>query len=145
MRQKRDLQKDEIADWEDLREQASAIKEHTLSNLDQYLEEFETKALKNGIRVHWAVNAQEHNNIVFEILQHAGVRKLVKSKSMLTEECHMNPFLKQKGIDATVVIMSDTTNQQTSIDTVSMGALCFLPKDNNTPFVCSQMLSQMMN
>ena len=104
VRQKRDLQKDEIADWEDLREQASAIKEHTLSNLDQYLEEFETKALKNGIRVHWAVNAQEHNNIVFEILQHAGVRKLVKSKSMLTEECHMNPFLKQKGID---VIESD--------------------------------------
>jgi DNA-binding NarL/FixJ family response regulator len=53
--------------------------------------------------------------------------------------------IKQKGIDATVVIMSDTTNQQTSIDTVSMGALCFLPKDNNTPFVCSQMLSQMVN
>jgi len=104
VRQKRDLQKDEIADWEDLREQASAIKEHTLSNLDQYLEEFETKALKNGIHVHWAVNALEHNNTVLEILQKAGVRKLVKSKSMLTEECHMNPFLKQKGID---VIESD--------------------------------------
>ncbi len=104
VRQKRDLQKDEIADWEDLREQASAIKEHTLSNLDKYLEEFESKALKNGIHVHWAVNAQEHNNIVLEILQQAGVRKLVKSKSMLTEECHMNPFLMEKGID---VIESD--------------------------------------
>jgi len=104
VRQKRDLQKDEIPDWEDLRKQASSIKEHTLSNLDQYLEEFETKALKNGIRVHWAVNAQEHNNIVLEILQKADVRKLVKSKSMLTEECHMNPFLEKKGID---VIESD--------------------------------------
>lgn len=104
VRQKRDLQKDEIPDWEDLRKQASAIKEHTLSNLDQYLEEFETKALKNGMRVHWAVNAQEHNNIVLEILQKADVRKLVKSKSMLTEECHMNPFLEKKGID---VIESD--------------------------------------
>ena len=104
VRQKRDLQKDEIPDWEDLREQASAIKEHTLSNLDHYLEEFESKALKNGIHVHWAVNAQEHNNIVLEILQQARVRKLVKSKSMLTEECHLNPFLKQKGID---VIESD--------------------------------------
>jgi L-lactate dehydrogenase complex protein LldF len=104
VRQKRDLQKDEIPDWEDLREQASAIKEHTLSSLDQYLEEFESKALKNGIRVHWAVNAQEHNNMVLKILQQADVRKLVKSKSMLTEECHMNPFLEKKGIE---VIESD--------------------------------------
>jgi L-lactate dehydrogenase complex protein LldF len=104
VRQKRDLQKDEIPEWEALREQASAIKEHTLSNLDQYLEEFETKALKNGIRIHWAVTAEEHNRIVLEILQQAGVRKLVKSKSMLTEECHMNPFLMKKGID---VIESD--------------------------------------
>jgi L-lactate dehydrogenase complex protein LldF len=104
VRQKRDLQKDDIVDWEDLREQASAIKEHTLSNLDHYLEEFEGKALKNGIRIHWAVNAEEHNNIVLNILQQAGVRKLVKSKSMLTEECHMNPFLMEKGID---VIESD--------------------------------------
>ena len=104
VRQKRDLQKDEIPDWEDLREQASAIKEHTLSNLDQYLEEFESNALKNGIRVHWAVNAQEHNNMVLEILQQSKVKKLVKSKSMLTEECHMNPFLEKKGIE---VIESD--------------------------------------
>ncbi|KPL16732.1 MAG: 4Fe-4S ferredoxin [Bacteroides sp. SM23_62] len=104
VRQKRDLQKDGIPDWEDLREQASAIKEHTLSNLDQYLEEFETNALRNGIRVHWALNAQEHNHMVLEILQQAGVNRLVKSKSMLTEECQMNPFLEKKGIE---VIESD--------------------------------------
>ncbi len=104
VRQKRDLQKDEIHDWEELREQASAIKEHTLSNLDRYLEEFETRALKNGMHVHWAANAEEHNKIVLEILQQVDVRKLVKSKSMLTEECHMNPFLMEKGID---VIESD--------------------------------------
>lgn len=104
VRQNRDVQKDGIPDWEDLRELASAIKEHTLSHLDEYLEEFETHALKNGIRVHWAVNAQEHNHIVLEILRKAGVRKLVKSKSMLTEECHMNPFLEKKGIE---VIESD--------------------------------------
>ncbi len=104
VRQKRDVQKDGIPDWEDLREQASAIKEHTLSHLDQYLEEFESKALKNGIRVHWAVNAEEHNNIVLGILQQAGVRRLVKSKSMLTEECHMNPFLEKNGVE---VVESD--------------------------------------
>jgi L-lactate dehydrogenase complex protein LldF len=104
VREKRDLQKDGIPDWETLREQASAIKEHTLSHLDQYLEEFETHALENGIQVHWAVDAEEHNRKVLEILRKAGVSKLVKSKSMLTEECHMNPFLEQKGIE---VVESD--------------------------------------
>lgn len=104
VRQKRDLQKDGIPEWEALREQASAIKEHTLSRLDQYLEEFETRALENGIQVHWAVNAEEHNQKVLEILRQAGVSKLVKSKSMLTEECHMNPFLEQEGIE---VVESD--------------------------------------
>ena len=53
--------------------------------------------------------------------------------------------IKQKGIDATVIIMSDTTNQQTSVDTVEMGAYCFLPKNNETPLICSQMLSSMVN
>ena len=104
VRQKRDVQKDGIPEWEDLREQASAIKEHTLSHLDQYLEEFENMAVKNGIRVHWAVNAKEHNHIVLGILQQAGVKRLVKSKSMLTEECHMNPFLKKNGVE---VVESD--------------------------------------
>jgi L-lactate dehydrogenase complex protein LldF len=104
VRQKRDLEKDGIPEWEALREQASAIKEHTLSHLDQYLEELEARAAENGIQVHWAVNAEEHNHTVLEILRQAGVSKLVKSKSMLTEECRMNPFLEQKGIE---VVESD--------------------------------------
>ena len=51
----------------------------------------------------------------------------------------------QKGIDATVIIMSDTTNKQTSIDTINMGADRFVPKDKNTPLICSQILRQMVN
>lgn len=51
----------------------------------------------------------------------------------------------QKGINATVIIMSDTTNQQTSIDTINMGAHRFVPKDRNTPLICSQILRQMVN
>ena len=104
VRQKRDVQKDGTVDWEDLREQASAIKEHTLSHLDQYLEEFESNALKNGIKVHWAKDAKAHNDIVLDLLQKADIQKLVKSKSMLTEECHMNPFLEEAGIE---VVESD--------------------------------------
>jgi DNA-binding NtrC family response regulator len=53
--------------------------------------------------------------------------------------------IKQKGIDATVIIMSDTTNRQTSIDTINMGAHQFVPKDENAPLICSQILYKMVN
>jgi L-lactate dehydrogenase complex protein LldF len=86
-------------EWEQLREQASKIKEHTLSNLSEYLIEFEKKAMANGIRVHWAADAEEHNQLVYEILRNHKVNEIVKSKSMLTEECHLNEFLKTKGMD----------------------------------------------
>lgn len=104
VRQKRDLVAQTVPDWENLRESAEAIKAHTISNLDHYLEEFEKNAVSNGTIVHWAKDGEEHNQIVLEILQAAQVKLLVKSKSMLTEECHMNPFLEKNGID---VIDSD--------------------------------------
>ena len=84
---------------EELRSLASAIKEHTLTHLADYLEQFERNALSNGANVHWARDAAEHNQIVFDILSAHGVRTLVKSKSMLTEECEMRPFLEQRGIE----------------------------------------------
>src|SRR5262249_35532860 len=51
------------------------------------------------VNVDWARDAVEHNRIVLEILQARGVKRLVKSKSMLTEECHLNPFLERNGIE----------------------------------------------
>jgi L-lactate dehydrogenase complex protein LldF len=99
LRQKRDRESEHLAEWEELRSLASAIKEHTLANLAQYLEEFERNAIKNGAHVHWARDAAEHNQIVFDILSSHGARTLVKSKSMLTDECDMRPFLENRGID----------------------------------------------
>lgn len=104
VRQKRDLQKDQTHDWELLRETASQIKEHTLSHLDRYLEEFQKRALNNGIKIHWAKDSNEHNHIVNQILQTNRIQKLIKSKSMLTEECGLNDFLEKRGIE---VIESD--------------------------------------
>ena len=57
IRQKRDKQSKNIPEWEDLREAASRIKSHLLSNLHDYLIEFETNLRKNGVQVHWAANA----------------------------------------------------------------------------------------
>lgn len=100
VRQKRDKAAWSLGEeWEPLRERASQTKAHTLSNLSAYLEQFEKAAQANGIIVHWAADGKEHNEIVLGILKKHGVTQLVKSKSMLTEECHLNPYLEQNGID----------------------------------------------
>ncbi|WP_437230060.1 lactate utilization protein B [Planctomicrobium sp. SH661] len=99
MRAKRDKAAATLPEWEQLRERASAIKRHTMTHLADLLEQFEANAKKRGIHVHWARNGEEHNRIVLDILQKHGVRKVVKSKSMLTEECHLNPHLQAHGIE----------------------------------------------
>ena len=99
VRQKRDAASETVDGWEALRQQASDIKDHTLSQLDTYLAQFEAQATANGVTVHWAADAAAHNRIVHEILQRRGITEIVKSKSMLTEECHLNPYLERNGIE----------------------------------------------
>jgi L-lactate dehydrogenase complex protein LldF len=104
IRQKRDRAAHSITEWETLRETASGIKNNVLSNLHDYLVQFEANAQKNGITVHWAADAKEHNQIVHSILKRHNIDRMVKSKSMLTEECHLNEYLAKQGIE---VIDSD--------------------------------------
>lgn len=104
LRQKRDRIANTLPEWEDLRETASRIKHNVLSNLDSYLTRFEQQAQQNGMTVHWAKDAQEHNRIVLQLLTSNGIKRMVKSKSMLTEECHLNEYLEQQGLE---VIDSD--------------------------------------
>ena len=104
IRTKRDIAVHKLPEWEQLREAASQIKFNVLSNLSQYLKQFEENARANGIVVHWAKDAKEHNAIVHSLLQQHGIKRMVKSKSMLTEECHLNEYLKEQGVD---VIDSD--------------------------------------
>lgn len=112
-RQHRDLQAQAIPDWEELREIASKIKEHTLTHLDQYLEEFERNAIRRGAHVRWARDAAEHNEIVLSILQDHGVEELIKSKSMLQEECGMPHYLEGRGIS---VVESDLGERIQQLD-----------------------------
>jgi L-lactate dehydrogenase complex protein LldF len=99
VRVKRDRMAHGLPEWEQLRATASQIKAHTIANLADYLEQFEREATARGAVVHWAKNAAEHNEIVLKLLQKQGVKKVAKSKSMLTEECHLNPFLERHGIE----------------------------------------------
>src|SRR5690606_29374982 len=88
-----------VPEWENLREAASQIKEHVISHLDQYLLQFEREAQKNGVQVHWAYDANSFNQIVYSIIKKNKASNIVKSKSMLTEECGLNPYLEEKGYD----------------------------------------------
>jgi L-lactate dehydrogenase complex protein LldF len=111
LRQKRDAAALQVPEWEQLRDLASEIKEHTLSNLAHYLEMFEANAQRNGATVHWARDAHEHNQIVYDILQSKNADTLIKSKSMLTEECDTRPFLESRGIKVSETDLGERIQQ----------------------------------
>ncbi len=111
LRRKRDKQAFAIDEWEALRDLASKIKEHTLTNLDTYLEQFEAAATRNGVTVHWAKDGVEHNEIVLDILRSYDAKTLIKSKSMLTEECGMREHLTARGIVITETDLGERIQQ----------------------------------
>lgn len=98
-RKKRDATVMSIPEWEELRNHASLVKEHVIAHMDEYLIEFEKNAISNGVQVHWASTAEEHNKIVHDIIERHQATRVVKSKSMLTEECGLNEYLEHRGIE----------------------------------------------
>jgi L-lactate dehydrogenase complex protein LldF len=89
----------ELDNFEEIREAAAEIRRRTLEHLDFFLEAFERKATERGAVVHWAQTWQEANEIVLRIARDNGVRKAVKSKSMVSEECALNDALEGAGIE----------------------------------------------
>ena len=99
LRRRRDAAAAEVPDWEALRERAAALKAFALDHLDELLVGFEQRARGAGAHVHWASDATALCRIVTELLAARGARRVVKSKSMLTEECGLNPHLAARGIE----------------------------------------------
>jgi L-lactate dehydrogenase complex protein LldF len=89
-----------VSNWEDLRSQARAIKDEALSHLDRYLEEFVRNAESRGAKIHWARDAAEANSIICALATQRQARIVVKSKSMTTEETHLNNALEAAGMQA---------------------------------------------
>ena len=87
-----------LNNWEDLRTQARAIKDEVLFHLDQYLEKFVSNAESRGAQFHWARDAAEANSIICSLAKAHGARTIVKSKSMTTEETHLNVALESTGM-----------------------------------------------
>ena len=100
VREKRDRMMATVPEWESLRRLSSELKLHTLSHLGDYLCEFERNATANGMTVHWASDAAELNETVWGLIRAHGGRRLVKSKSMLSEECGLTPYLEARGVEA---------------------------------------------
>ncbi|HSO06233.1 MAG TPA: LutB/LldF family L-lactate oxidation iron-sulfur protein [Pelomicrobium sp.] len=89
----------ELPNFEEIREAAAAIRDRTLANLDFYLEEFERNATARGAKVHWAATYEEATGIICDIAREHGVRKAIKSKSMVSEECALNDALEAAGVE----------------------------------------------
>jgi len=89
----------ELPQWEELRQIGSDIRQHTIENMDVYLQRLEEKVLAVGGHTHWAETAADANRIVLQIAQEHNVKNVVKSKSMATEEIGLNHFLEAAGIE----------------------------------------------
>jgi len=87
-----------LTNWEDLRSTARAIKDDVLLHLDEYLEKFVSNAESRGAQFHWARDASEANSIICKLATDRNARTIVKSKSMTTEETHLNVALEATGI-----------------------------------------------
>ncbi len=86
---------------EQLRKIGNAIKKRALQKLPQLLEQLEEKCTQNGIQVHWAQTTLEANHHVLRIMNAHRATRLVKGKSMVSEEMELNEFLRENGIEAT--------------------------------------------
>src|ERR1700730_9222065 len=87
-----------VPEFEELRDQGRAIKDHTLARLDFYLELYEQNVTAAGGRVHWARNAAEACAAILDICRAANAKIVTKGKSMVAEEVALNDHLEANGI-----------------------------------------------
>jgi L-lactate dehydrogenase complex protein LldF len=89
---------DKLPEFEALRDSSRDIKNHTLANLDLYLEAWEKRVVAQGGKVHYAVTAEDARKIVLDLCRELGARTVTKGKSMIGEEIAINEYLEANGI-----------------------------------------------
>lgn len=89
----------QFLDWQAARHLAAAVKNYTLENLADLLEQFESNFTARGGKIFWAATATDAANYVVQLAQQRQAKKIVKSKSMTTEEINLNEKLEQAGIE----------------------------------------------
>jgi L-lactate dehydrogenase complex protein LldF len=91
---------DRLSNLETAKRKAHTIKWRVMENLDKFLPEFEANFQRRGGKVIWANDVEEAQQEILAIMQRAGAKRVVKSKTMVTEEIHLNEFLEQNGIES---------------------------------------------
>ncbi|MFA6944933.1 MAG: LUD domain-containing protein, partial [Pedobacter sp.] len=89
-----------LANLENSRRKAHTIKWKVMENLDKLLPEFESNFQRKGGKVIWANDSEEARKEILQIIKKAGAKTVIKSKSMVTEEIHLNEFLEKNHIEA---------------------------------------------
>src|SRR5579872_6243301 len=89
-----------LSDYQELRTQANALKQHAIDNLDYYLEQFQRNVEARGGRVVYCTDATEVSDFVLSLAKERGARLIVKSKSMTTEEIDLNERLEHHGLES---------------------------------------------
>jgi L-lactate dehydrogenase complex protein LldF len=92
--------KTQFSDLETARERGKNLKWKVMEKLDKYLEQFEQNFTRNGGKLIWAENTEEAQQAILKICLEKNCRTLVKSKSMVTEEIHLNHFMEENGIES---------------------------------------------
>ncbi len=108
----RDNAMQELGEFEALRAHVKRVRRHCQDNLDYYLARFELEAVNNGNQVHYAEDGEELNSIVLDICQQHGARRVIKGKSMVTEETHLNQFLQRGGLQVMETDLGEYIIQQ---------------------------------
>jgi L-lactate dehydrogenase complex protein LldF len=89
-----------VINLDNAKRKGHVIKWKVMENLDKFLPEFEANFQKRGGKVIWANDAEEANREILNIIQKAGAKTVVKSKSMVTEEIHLNEFLQSHQVES---------------------------------------------
>lgn len=103
---------DNFPAYEPTRRHLKRVRQHALDNLAHYLEQFENQAGKNGNIVHFARDADELNSIVLDICQRHDARRVIKGKSMVTEETALTEHLERGGLQVTETDLGEYIVQQ---------------------------------
>lgn len=90
---------EELGNWEEWRSLGEEIRQHTLENLDYYLQQLSENVVKLGGHVFFAQTAEEANEYISNVIKKKNAKKIVKSKSMVTEEINMNAALESLGCE----------------------------------------------
>ena len=108
---KRAAAKSKLPEFDQLRDEARAIKDHTLAHLDLYLEAYERKVVESGGEVHFAPTAADARSIVLRLCRDAGARLVTKGKSMVSEEIGLNAHLEAAGIEVAETDLGEHISQ----------------------------------